>query len=559
MIRWFNRRPTSSSSAQRPATARLRVEPLEDRLTPATASLETWTDRFDQEDQQLNDGRGLSDSKDSSKLGWSESYILSSYLSMYEATGDLKYLQKFVEHSDRVLDNASDPDGDGFLGWGTYKYATSLARNPGFEFVNPADPTMAIGWTRWQSSPFTAYRDLRNDRGGVAGMTIRTNPARGWQVVQSELYNSFVRDNKRYEPDTLYQLSFNGKTNGSKAGGRAEVYDFTTNERLAMVRFHNTSWKAHSITFRTPAEGGHRLVVRLMHVNYKVAGGTVSFDLVRVRQLSEYAVHDGMIAAPMAEFAALVRRDSRLTNDYDVTADRYAAFIRDEILPKWEQYFRPIGSTGGTYVFPDDGSTGIPRQSLPHNQSLALGNVMVWLSMAEPEGDEALEERATKLATTFKRHLLPVGGGYLWRYSDRLLSGDYGRVLVAEDVSHANISVGFAITAASAGIVFKESDLQRFSKTLTAFMWNRSMSTPRVSTLVNGTGGYSRSWYLSGWADLAQFDPSKRTHRLVDAVYNFRGKWEDSGPSGLLTIARLAEAAKAVEDEKELAATPAGR
>lgn len=56
-------------------------------------------------------------------LGWAESYILRSYVKMYEVTKDEKWLNKLTMHIDTIIAHAADTDGDGFLDWKTPDYS----------------------------------------------------------------------------------------------------------------------------------------------------------------------------------------------------------------------------------------------------------------------------------------------------------------------------------------------------------------------------------------------------------------------------------------------------
>jgi hypothetical protein len=560
MMRWFRAwtKDSSPGKARSPEAGkrRLTIEPLEDRVTPSSIS-DIWTARYDAQAAKVKADTQWSYSSDSATLAWSESYVLSSFLAAHSASGDAGYLTQFAEHADRILDNAGDKNDDGFLGWGTFNYSQNLARNGSFEIDASFDDSLPAGWVRYQSTEKTAYRDPFQYRHGLTSVTLRTNPIAGWQILQTPLYNPLVRDNRGYEPDTLYQLSFYGRTNGSKAGGRAEVYDYTTGKMLTSVSFRHSNWQAHAVTFRTPAQGGHNIQVRLLHVDYKVAGGTASFDFVRVRQYAEFAVHGGMITAPMVQFAAMVKNSPDLQATYGAIADRYADFVREEIVPRWDPYFRAVGANRGTYVFPDDGSTVIPRNSLPHNHYLALGRAIVWLSQVDES--PALEERAAKLANMFKSKLKVVSGGaFVWHYTDRLLSGDYNPNRAAEDVSHANVDVGFAVAAQQAGIVFTTTDIRRFATTLTRTMWNKSYSSPKIRFRVDGTGGFSRPTTMGEWTALAAEDGRSKAWGIVSAMFAHNRRWSKAGPSGLLTMARLAERAPEPLASTDPAVKPTG-
>jgi hypothetical protein len=65
--------------------------------------------RFERMDKQINNGRGFSDAlNNKGALAWGESYILQSYVEMYRATDDTAYLDRLVQHFERVLAKRDD-------------------------------------------------------------------------------------------------------------------------------------------------------------------------------------------------------------------------------------------------------------------------------------------------------------------------------------------------------------------------------------------------------------------------------------------------------------------
>jgi hypothetical protein len=94
-----------------------------------TASAGTWTDLYS-DWHQANELRSFGHAN-SADLAWWESYLLQSYLPMFEATRDTVWLDRFVAHADTLFAVMRDvPDTgsywpgyrDGFLGWGTTRY-----------------------------------------------------------------------------------------------------------------------------------------------------------------------------------------------------------------------------------------------------------------------------------------------------------------------------------------------------------------------------------------------------------------------------------------------------
>ncbi|WJH36547.1 hypothetical protein N6H14_12785 [Paenibacillus sp. CC-CFT747] len=292
---------------------------------PARASGNLWYDKYTALEQSI--GGQYYTSPESGTLAWSESYILRSYLSLYQSTKNTAWLDKFTTHSDTILANANDNDGDGYLGWDTYSYSPLDVPNEGFETASATDSTLPDGWVRFQSTSATAYRsnaagEYNNDSWGLV---LKTNGT-SWQ----KLYQPFTG----YEPNTHYVLRLYGKTNGSAAKGQAYVYDRTAGTILGSVTVDGTTWSFYSVEFTAPA-AGHTLELWLGHQSYNVTGGTAYFDNVKVSARYPYLVHDGMTTLPMAEFVRLVASDSSLSA-YQTKAATYRSFIENEIVPRWE-------------------------------------------------------------------------------------------------------------------------------------------------------------------------------------------------------------------------------
>ncbi|MCR4420966.1 MAG: hypothetical protein NUV32_00645 [Exilispira sp.] len=81
-------------------------------------------------DRSINDGKGYSDlTNDLGWLVWGESYILESYIDMFLATNDFFYLDKFIDHANKVIQNSDiylqrkDYKNRIRYGWSSSKYS----------------------------------------------------------------------------------------------------------------------------------------------------------------------------------------------------------------------------------------------------------------------------------------------------------------------------------------------------------------------------------------------------------------------------------------------------
>lgn len=78
----------------------------------ALALADTPRERYDAADMSVNGGNGYKDyNNETATLAWGESYIMMSYVSAYESTGDTYYLDKLADHADHVLLNRDDERG----------------------------------------------------------------------------------------------------------------------------------------------------------------------------------------------------------------------------------------------------------------------------------------------------------------------------------------------------------------------------------------------------------------------------------------------------------------
>ncbi len=257
-----------------------------------------WIDRYNNLDTNLNNGNGFAASEDSATLAWAESYILLSYLNMYEATNNDAYLNKFVEQVDTMLSSATDADNDGYKGWDTARYSVNLVRNNGAEdidmddvnndiaktlilnedFENPSssDATLPTGWTRWQASPATAYLDNANADTGTYGCTIYTDPNTGWQILEKDI---------TYEPGKFYLLKFRGKISGTGAKGYLVISDFSNSTTLGKITFSSSEWQDYEVLFKAPAESMHTVKVRLYHTAWNINNFASHFDNLQIYRI----------------------------------------------------------------------------------------------------------------------------------------------------------------------------------------------------------------------------------------------------------------------------------
>jgi hypothetical protein len=464
----------------------------------ASASNNTWYDKYVALENSI--GGSYYTNGDSGNLAWSESYVMRSYLTMYELTQDTSWLNKFTTHSDTVIANASDSDADGYLGWDTYTYSPVEVGNYTFETGNTTDSTLPDQWTRFQSTSSTAYRS--NAAGdyfnGSWGTVLKTNGT-SWQKMYQPMAH--------YEPNSKYVLRIYAKTNGSLAKGKAYVHDRTTGTILGSILVDNTSWGFYQVEFTSPTVAGHNLEVWLGHENYNVTGGVAYFDDVKVSGRFPYTVHDGMIGLPMAEFVRLVNKTPSLQTAYLTKSNTYQNFLQNNIVPRWESSsyigntWKTISTSTGIYTESpklDTLTVGGKGTNLPYNQSIAFGHMLKVLY--EVNGNTAYLDKATKMSQYFKNNLAANGTAYTWNYMD---SGT-----TPEDTAHGHVDMALAMEMYRSGLMYTGTDMEKFTDTLTQYMWNQSLSAPTLARYVSGLSP-SQTQYskvMMNWIELAQFD-----------------------------------------------------
>lgn len=102
---------TARSAAERKGTSATRPRESLRQNVGSRADFLEWKRRFDSLDSRLPklDDKPLSN--DEGQLAWGESYRMMAYVEMYEATGDVSYLDKFVKRADAVLDCRDERKG----------------------------------------------------------------------------------------------------------------------------------------------------------------------------------------------------------------------------------------------------------------------------------------------------------------------------------------------------------------------------------------------------------------------------------------------------------------
>lgn len=494
---------------------------------PAVAATgNPWFDEFERYDSVK--GTAYTSSTDAAILAWQESLMQRGYLNLYEATKNTAWLDKFVTHANTVTNPTTftDDDGDGYVDWLTARYSPDLTARTivvsgedqvivtgTFEYAATGDATLPHDWIRNGSTDTTALRT--NAAGNYVGNGGCPSTTWGLQLITANgTAQRLYQDFPSYEPGRRYQLSIYGR-NGGSVNGRAFVYDRTANAVLASIEVNTSAWKNYTVDFDMPAVTGHDVEIWLAHMATTPTAQSVFFDNVRMSAYHSYHVLDGMIGIPLANFVRLVNRNPGLLASFQDEADDYQAFLETNVIAKWQDSaafygdtWVNVSSTEGYYREPtnfDTFATTTALDPLPYNQYFVLCELQNILF--DVNASSAYLDKAEKGATYFaNRVTLPAGtDAYTWYYAS--FAG-----AKIEDTSHSNVDMEFISELHRSGSVFTDTDMTRFTGTLTDNLWNGSSVSPLLNNFVTGVqGGYCSNGQFStvmyGWVPYAQFDP----------------------------------------------------
>lgn len=129
-------------------------------------------------DNAVNNGQGYSaEDNAEGKLAWGESYLLDAYLTMYEATQDTKWIDKFIVQGKRVIASTDksrgikDYKGRSLFGWSSLIYSPPYGWKPGDKIqkdVKNKPWIMFWGHTGMIAYPFAKFAVLVKEREGLS-------------------------------------------------------------------------------------------------------------------------------------------------------------------------------------------------------------------------------------------------------------------------------------------------------------------------------------------------------------------------------------------------------
>ncbi len=444
----------------------------------AELDVSALAEAYREHDMSLNEGRGYSEATSAATLAWGQGPIINSYLHMWEATEDPYWLGKISEHFHRMMDTASDPEGDGYLSWYTDRYSAAVAWTDRLHNVSDAriDP------------------DFQRIRGV---------------------------DEAPKATGHTYMIDF------IESAERFRIIDWTTHEIIADGLEH---------------DGTETEIDIIEPFTLTVSGETHQGDRFLMRSEAQhqarYIVGQGIVTYPVARFIEVVRSRPDLQERFGDDADEFLHFINHNIFEKNERDWLDMGELGGAYRSEPRITNRFPNRIIPHNQYAEIARV--WLVLKDVDGAHPLmAERAEQMVRYFHNHLEldEEDDSYVWRYWNWMEHGEAGSMFI-ETTNYANIDITLAVEATHRGVIFTDEDMQRFVNTWLRVMWNQDEEDPMMARNVQGEEPYRFTPLMAGFVQLAEWEP--RVHEL--ALTHFLGMDEErqarQAPIILLSAAR---------------------
>lgn len=235
-----------------------------------------------------------------------------------------------------------------------------------------------------------------------------------------------------------------------------------------------------------------------------------------------WAVHTGLICAPLAQFAALVRQTPAWADRYGPAAQRCLQTAR-EAMRTHDAEYRPGPG-------PDEGRVLAFGQCLPFNQLSVVGRA--WLFIDAASDPPPYRERLSQMARFLRRNLkLMPDSSLLWGYWVPLGELPTDR----EDISHGALSADFIALCADAGIEFTAADRRGVERSLLDHILQPD---GRVAATVGGDGPLSTpTAAILLWGRLARHEPRVRDALL--RLYHGESYGSGSRHQELLGLAYL--------------------
>jgi hypothetical protein len=367
----------------------------------------------------------------SGRIVWNEQYFMESFINMYEATKDKRYIEIFVRHADHVLsvrdDAARSLDFMGRMrpGWQTGGYYT-------------------LGIPRVikdiEGIPSLEIRAIHKAGNGNTSIEITEGSGQDFNMV---IYNDFRADKRVVQKfDNLHM----------------DIVESLVNESLSPE-----SWIHVKKMGLTPPSPG-------------------IYHLEETCRMVLHELHTPLIGIPFLRFAALVFEETEL-QVYNEKATAYVAAF-EESYRDYKSSWRE-DKDGGYFVFEPGGcywASGLP---VPYNGLSANGRFLLWLYMVT--GKMEYLEKSVKLAQKIRAGMKILPDGTLvmpywyglpfsgWQDKSTNPVNDIyikGKAYNGpEDVSHFGLTLQYMVDAYKMGVIFDDNVMIAASNTFLKRIW----------------------------------------------------------------------------------------
>ncbi|MEU0563794.1 hypothetical protein ABZ297_00135 [Nonomuraea sp. NPDC005983] len=454
----------------------------------------TSRETFDLFDKAFHESGGSGQPTDTNELGglgWGASYVLASFVRMYEAYRDTYYLDRLIHNADLVLAGrdsergVTDYRGLSLPAWRNTSYTAG-----GVNLLDTA------------GRPLLEVRSaLTNVNDAVA--TVRAGSGEGRFTLE-------VANPKKNKVSTFADLSMDPADPDYAVRRIFDAYPSPTMVTAKDLR---------------PSPSGAAMP----------ALGTAKLTAAPVI----FSVHTGMITYPLASFVRLVYQSPRLRANarYRSKAEEYLAAVKAAAAVHDREWVQNDAGLG-YFIWPKGMPVPYDGAEQPINQSLGLGQT--YAELAAATGDPVFRDRTRRLARSFAGDLKTDGDdAYVWPYwpgYGKLYSGytkaddvsewtpSYGTppkgAQQFEDLSHGGIDIEFAAVAHRWGLGFTGRDMARFARTYTKNLATTDNGVATTFVSVDGGGGLAPSGqYLQAprHMPVARWDGALFTHSR--AVY----------------------------------------
>jgi len=190
----------------------------------------------------------------------------------------------------------------------------------------------------------------------------------------------------------------------------------------------------------------------------------------------------------LARFLELVAQGEELKAKFAGTRAEYLDLIANHLVKKWDARgcFVDLGKTGAIYRTHPGLKDVKGNLTQPHNKHSII--LQALLNLYRVTGNDEYMEKAVRLGTRFKNCLTLKNGHYEWNYWDPAGSWDidpndpnrWKHWIGPEHRSgYYSHSLTQAVVLYHHGLVFDQTDLERFLKTQLEMTWNGDLDNPQ--------------------------------------------------------------------------------